>query len=137
MPYLPMLTDEELLRHCRTRSNDITNATELELELAKRLTKALEENSITAGAGNVLDEFCVDVSETAGIEGLREALQFQQDHEPLGPARELLAVLSEQDIDSAATLRKQFDRLGKFDQALQDLTDPLTQLQTLAAEVTA
>ena len=47
-------------------------------------------------------------------------------------ARELLDVLTDFDIDEAKPLRDQLDRLKKFDQAMEDLLEPLQTLTTLA-----
>jgi hypothetical protein len=121
-------TDAELLRHADLAQNDLTT-TDLERELLGRLEAQREENTLTAGAVEVLDEFDIDTLDTRDLERLRDALQLAADF-PEG--RALLEVLQAQDIDDFEVLAKKLERLTQFDQVMEDLTDPLITLQSLA-----
>jgi hypothetical protein len=76
----------------------------------------------------VLEEFDIDTLDTRDLERLRDALQLAADF-PEG--RALLEVLQAQDIDDFEVLAKKLERLTQFDQVMEDLTDPLTTLQSL------
>jgi hypothetical protein len=121
------LTDEELIRHAYLAQNDLTT-TDLESVVVGRLEEVLAENTLYAGVIEVLDEFDVNVHTTAGIENLRAGLQFYADF-PDG--RALLEVLAQFDVFMPDNLHKRLERLNKFDQVMEDLTDPLTTLQSL------
>jgi hypothetical protein len=118
-------TNAELLRHADLAQNDLTD---LERELLGRLEAQVEENILNAGAIEVLEEFDIDTCTTKGLEHLRDGLQFFADF-PEG--RALLEVLQAQDIYDFKVLAKKLERLDKFDQVMEDLTDPLTTLQSL------
>ena len=124
------LTDSELVNHADLAMDPLTT-TDLERELLRRFEAKVDTEIGYAGISEVLDEFSVDYTETAGIEQVREALQFQYEHDNLTRVRTLLDTLALFDIDTPEALRKQLDRLSKFDQVMQDLADPITTLQTL------
>jgi hypothetical protein len=128
------LTDSELARHADLAMDPLTT-TDLERELLRRFSEQTDAAAEFAGVAEVLDDFNIDHDTTAGIESVRSALQFQLDHGGLNSdltnARALLDVLADFDIDTPEALRKQLDRLSKFDQVMQDLADPITTLQTL------
>jgi len=128
------LTNAELARHADLAQDPLTT-TELEQVLLGRFTEMVDTEVTYAAITEVFDEFNVDYTATKDIEQLRDALQFQLDHgdlkHSLANARALLDTLTDFDIDSPEALRKQLDRLSKFDQVMQDLADPITTLQTL------
>jgi hypothetical protein len=51
---------------------------------------------------------------------------------PVEDTDDMAEVLYDFGIDDPATLRKQLERIRKFDQAMQDLAEPLNTLQSLA-----
>ena len=124
------LTNAELARHADLAQDPLTT-TELEKVLLERFTELVGIEISYTGITEVLDEFSVDFLETSGIEQVRDALQFQYEHDNLKNVRALLDTLALFDIDTPEALRKQLDRLSKFDQVMQDLADPITTLQTL------
>jgi hypothetical protein len=128
------LTDCELARHADLAMDPLTT-TDLERELLRRFSGQTDAAAEWAGIAEVFGDFNIDHTATADIEQVRDALQFQTDHgdlnKSLANARALLDVLADFDIDTPEALRKQLDRLSKFDQAMQDLADPITTLQSL------
>lgn len=122
------LTDSELVNHADLAMDPLTT-TDLERELLRRFEVKVYTEISYAGITEVLDEFSVDYTETSGIEQVRDALQFQYEHDNLTRVRALLDTLAL--FDTPEALRKQLDRLSKFDQVMQDLADPITTLQTL------
>lgn len=128
------LTDSELARHADLAQDPLTT-TDLERELLRRFSAQTDAAAELVLITDVLDEFNIDHTATADIEQLRDALQFQFDRgdqkNSLANVRALLDTLADFDIDSPEALRKQLDRLSKFDQVMQDLADPITTLQTL------
>ena len=128
------LTDSELARHADLAMDPLTT-TDLERELLRRFSERTDAAAEWAGIADVIENFNIDHTTTAGIEQVSDALQFQADHgdlkHSLANARALLDTLTEFDIDTPEALRKQLDRLSKFDQVVQDLADPITTLQTL------
>lgn len=126
---LQQLTDSELARHADLATDPLTT-TDLERELLRRFEGLVDTGAEYSVLIELLDEFNIDHTATADIEQIRAALQFQYERD-LSGARALLDTLADFDIDSPEALRKQLDRLSKFDQVMQDLADPITTLQTL------
>lgn len=125
------LTDSELACHADLAMDPLTT-TDLERELLRRFEAQVDLGLQFSGITEVTEDFNIDHTTTSGIEQVRAALQFQADHDgALDNIRALLNVLVSFDIDTPEALRKQLDRLSKFDQVMQDLADPITTLQTL------
>lgn len=132
------LTDSELARHADLAMDPLTT-TDLERELLRRFEAQVDMGLQFSGITEVTEDFNIDHTTTSGIEQVRAALQFQADfgdencdpHYDLTHTRALLDTLTEFDIDSPEALRKQLDRLSKFDQVMEDLIEPITTLQTL------
>lgn len=124
MVSLRTLTDDELLRHAEVDFDPLTG-TELEAELMRRF----EDNAAIPAENEPL----LKVLEDHGIEepaALIKALKALGDM-PVERVGSLLDVLLEFDIDDPVLLKKQLDRIAKFDEVMNDLAQPLATLQTL------
>ena len=118
------LTDEELLKRVWLERNPLTT-TDLENQLAERFQTYIDEVAGYAGVIAVLD----DLEYSYDAKSVGAAMKLSED---FPKARELLDVLTDFDIDEAKPLRDQLDRLKKFDQAMEDLCEPIQSLATLA-----
>ena len=119
---LSLLNDEELLQHIEN-SRDPLTTTDAETELATRFADLLDEQEASRALQAVLEDFVESEPDQ-----VRNALQLVTDF-PVN--RTLLDVLASFDIDDPDVLRKQLDRLSRFDQVMQDLAEPFTALQSL------
>lgn len=121
------LTDAELAKQARLAHDPLT-ATALQTELTTRFELAVESLSALAPIAEILDDSHIDLKRSKDIERVKRALENIDDS---GITDDLMAVLGDFDLDSPKLLREQLQRLATFDQAIQDLVDPITQLQTL------
>lgn len=119
---LTQLSNAELLQRVWIERNPLTT-TELETLLAERFHALLDEHEAYGEQIEAIDEHDADGEE------VKDALQLAAD---FPDARPLLDVLKDFDVDDPALLRAQLDRLKKFDQAMEDLREPLQSLTTLA-----
>jgi hypothetical protein len=116
------LTDEELLQRVWAERDPLTT-TALETQLAERLQELLDESTQHVEHVEVVEEFDVSADQ------VRTALQLAIDWPN---ARELLDVLNDFDYDNGEILRGKLARLQQFDQAMEDLREPLQSLTNLA-----
>lgn len=123
---LRTLTDDELLRHAQIDFDPLTS-TELEAELMRRF----EDNSAITAENEPLLKLLEDrgICSESQLEQLFSQAKVVDD---TPGAEALLDVLLEFDIDDPAALKKQLDRMAKFDEVMNDLAQPLATLQTLA-----
>jgi len=122
------LSDRELLQRVWVEQNPLTT-TELETELATRFEALLGEQEVAEPVLEVLDDLGFEYETEADIEKLKADLQVLADWPQ---AKSLLDVLNDFDLDNDEMLRAQLVRLRKFDDAMQDLLEPLQTLSTLA-----
>ncbi|MDZ7918491.1 hypothetical protein [Rhodoferax sp.] len=113
-----LLTDEELVRHADLAANALTT-TDLEAELLARFQTMAEENSLAKAALEVLEEMNVDHTSTAGIEQIRDALQFAIDYD-LPTVRTLMDAAFEYDIDTADALKPMLEIADSICQAREN-----------------
>lgn len=117
--YLRTLSNDELLRIAHAEISDLTS-TPLELELLRRLQVLADEAEPLRSQA---DNFgVIDVGDLAA------RLQFHADRKDAAP---LLDVLADAEYHDAQILRRDLDRIAKFDAVMNDLAQPLTALQQL------
>lgn len=110
-------TDEDLLR--AVDNQDPLATTDLERELAKRMVTFAEENALSAGMREVLDDFGFETHVTKDIEQVRAALQFAADYDP-ATVRALMETALEFDIDTADALKPMLEIADSICQAREN-----------------
>ena len=129
---LANLTDAEILRHAQVDFDPLTG-TALEAELMRRFEQRMAANDVLAPLKSSIDDLGLDLTTSKDVTAVRDAVRFSADRDfNVAGVQQFLDTLSDFDIDDPAALRKQLDRIAKFDQVMQDLTEPLATLQTLA-----
>lgn len=115
---LTALTDEEFLRHAQAQHDPLL-VSAIETELLRRFAGLIDKSADAETAAEVLAEYDVDIFKQGGIEDLRKVFAFQD------------AALS-QDLDTPEALKKELERIRRFDSLMNDLTQPLKTLAELA-----
>jgi len=113
--HLPSLTDDELLRHV----DNLPDASELVRELARRFADHDSGND----AIDALDNVGIDVTRTADLETLENALAFHRRHDVYW-AEKLIDACADADVHDASDMRalaEKADRVATFDKLRQQI----------------
>lgn len=124
--YLPALSDRELAHHADLESDPLT-ATEMQVELLKRFTAALDVLEGTEAARDLLEEHDIE-----DADALREVIEKAAALDERTNGLALLDALREHDIDDPAVLKKLLERDAQLVDVLTTLAEPLASLQALA-----
>lgn len=144
---LTALTDEEFLRHVQAQ-HDTLVASAVETELLRRFSGLLDRAEVGDDLTDVCHDHGFDASRadlTARLEqpgewadkkvgeltNLLDELEIE-DHDTLRRVDAIATVALEHDLDTPEALKKELERIRRFDSLMNDLTQPLKTLAELA-----